>query len=132
MIALRDKPWRRFGAVLAGLAIYLQLALAGLAGAPLAASSTAADRLAEHALCLAGAAGERQQLPGDPAPVAPAHDHTLFCCLWHSPAGPAPDAARLPVPVAYAVAALREAAGSSLVPGPRRGPGNARAPPTPV
>src|SRR5215472_9700510 len=119
MIALRDKPWWRFGAVLAGLAIYLQLALAGLAGVPLAAGSAATDGLAEHALCLAGASDQRQQPPGDPAPVAPAHDHTLFCCLWHSPAAPAPDAAHIPVPVAYVVAAPQESGGPSLAPGPR-------------
>ena len=68
--------------------------------------------------------------PADNAPVAPAHDHGALCCLWHTLPGVAPQAALAPLPVAYAARrAPTSPATPPFIPGPRRGPANARAPP---
>jgi hypothetical protein len=128
MNGMRDRRMMRFGAFVVGIALYLQLAIVG-AGALPATSAVTADALAEHALCLASGGGAPAQ-PADDAPAAPIHDHTLFCCLWHSLPGIPPQTAQAAVPVAYAIAALTERDGSALIPGPHRGPANARAPPT--
>jgi len=131
MIGLRDPGMRRFGASLAGLALYLQLALAGSGMLPLATAGEPADAIGGHALCLAGDGGAAQPAaPADRAPIAPAHDHTAFCCLWHPLPGVAPQAAMAPLPIAYDSIALTERGDAAFIPGPRHGPANARAPPT--
>ena len=129
MNALRDSSVRRLSVALAGLALYLQLAFAGPGMLALAAPSTSFNQLDAHALCLAGG-GEAQPQPADNAPGAPAHDHTLFCCLGHLLPGVAPQAASTSLPVSYAAAALVEPGGAALVAAPRHKPANARAPPT--
>lgn len=131
MIRLRDKSWRRVGASLAGLALYLQLAFASLGMLAATAPAGPADALAEHALCLAAQDGAAQpSAPADPAPAAPTHDHGAFCCLWHSLPGVQSVAAAVPLPVAYARLARLDAGETAFIPRPRRGPANARAPPT--
>jgi len=131
MIGPRDKSLRRFGAALAALALYLQLAFAGGGMLALAAPDETGGALGGHALCLAGESGApAPAAPADSVPIAPAHDHAALCCLWHPLPGVAPQAALAPAPVAYGGVALSERADASFIPGPRRGPANARAPPT--
>ena len=130
MIALRDKPLKIFGASLAGFALYLQFVFAGWGMLTLATPGEPADALGAHALCLADAGNPPQ--PAGPAkgtPTAPAHDHLAFCCLWHSMPGVAPQTALLPQPVVYAAIGHDEPGDLALIPGPPRGPANARAPP---
>jgi hypothetical protein len=129
MIGLRDKRMRRFGAAIAGLAVYLQLAFAswGLLALPMISDPT--DVLGGHALCLAGATDASRPAPADPGPVAPAHDHFAFCCLWHSMPGLTPQAALTAVPVAYAAAMTAEGSTTVFHAAPLRGPAEARAPP---
>jgi hypothetical protein len=128
MHALCDRSVRRLTAAIAGLALYLQLAFAGPGLLTIGAPGDPIASLAEHALCLAAQTGGSQQ-PADDAPAVPAHDHSLFCCLWHPLPGVAPQAAQATRPVAYAIVAVAERAGSASRPGPYRGPANARAPP---
>jgi len=129
MNVLRDRSVRRLSAVLAGLALYLQLAFAGPGMLAHAAPSDTIGALAEHALCLAGESGTKPQ-PADDTPALPGHDHTLFCCLWHPLPGVAPQAAAAPLPVAYATVAHSEFSVLPITAGPLHGPANARAPPT--
>ena len=129
MMGLRDIRLRRLGAALAGAALYVQLAVVGF-GLPLVASQQPADGFGEHALCLADAGAAPPASPADSGPAAPAHEHGIFCCLWHSPAAVAPQAALLPQPVAYAATECRTPSLHVFVPGPRRGPLNPRAPPS--
>lgn len=131
MHALRDNWVKRLTAVIAGLALYLQLAFAGPGTLALAAPGDPVTALAEHALCLAAQTGNAQQQPADNSPATPAHDHdhALFCCLWHAQPWVASQAALAPLPVAYAPVAHVEWGDSPLIPGPHRGPANARAPP---
>ena len=127
MIGLRDKRMRRFGAAIAGLAVYLQLAFASWGMLALPTAVDPSDALASHALCLAGDSASRTP----PAvPVAPAHDHFAFCCLWHSLPGITPQAALTLVPVTY-IAVAHDAGGATVFhTGRPRGPAEARAPPT--
>ncbi|HXC30725.1 MAG TPA: hypothetical protein VNV38_22430 [Stellaceae bacterium] len=127
---MRDIRVMRFGAFVAGIALYMQLAIVG-AGALPATSAVTADALGEHALCLSGGGGIPAQ-PADSAPAAPTHDHTLFCCLWHSLSGVAPQTAPAAVPIAYAIVAPSDIGDAALIPGPPHGPANARAPPVPA
>ena len=124
MIGMRDKSWRRFGAALTGLALSLQLMLSSL-GLVNAASADPPAAFSGHALCLAGGGNQ----PVD-APAVPVHNHAGFCCLWHQISGVEPVAAALPVPIVVAYAAPIERDIAAFTPGPRRGPANARAPPT--
>lgn len=123
MIGLRNKSWRRFGASLTGLALGLQLMLSSL-GLVIAASTNPAEAFAGHALCVAGGATS----PAD-APSVPAHAHFGFCCLWHQISGIQPVAATVPIPVAFAYVGPSEQSLAAFIPGPQRGPANARAPP---
>ena len=127
MHALRDSSVRGLTAVIAALALYLQLAFAGPGMLTLGASSDSAGLLAEHALCLAGGGGQPQ--PADNAPAAPAHDHGTFCCLWHPLPGVTPLAAAAPLPVSYASIAQSEPGIATLISELRHRPANARAPP---
>lgn len=129
MLGLRDKRMRRFGAAIAGLAVYLQLAFAswGMLALPTASDPTAA--LSAHALCLAGDPGTSRTPPADTGPVAPAHDHFALCCLWHSLPGVTPEAALTPVPVAYTAVTAAEGRATVFHTAPPRGPAEARAPP---
>jgi hypothetical protein len=130
MIALRDRPVKIFGATLAGLALYLQFVFAGWGMLALATPGEPADALGEHALCLAAESGTPQPAaPLGDHPAAPAHDHLAFCCLWHSMPGVAPQAARVPQPVAYAAVGHDEPGDAALIPGRPHRPANARAPP---
>jgi hypothetical protein len=128
MHALRDSSVRRLSAAIAGLALYLQLAFAGLGALPPIAAGATADALGGHALCLVDESGSDKQ-PANNAPTAPAHDHTLFCCLWHPLPGVAPQAATAPLSVSYANVAPSEFGVAALIPSPRHRPANARAPP---
>jgi len=131
MFALRDKPLKIFGATLAGLALYLQLAFASWGMLAVAAQATPSDALGAHALCLAGRAGEPQQpAPPDGAPIAPAHDHPAFCCLWHSPPAITPTAVPSALPTAYTRIARGTPGDAPFIPGLHRSPANARGPPT--
>jgi hypothetical protein len=125
MIGLRTKTWRRFGTSLAGLALGLQLMLSSLGLAMTAAAADPADAFGGHALCLAGGA----TLPAGEAP-APAHNHFALCCLWHQLPGLQPVAATAPVPVAFIHVTSSQPHLAAFIAGPRRGPVNARAPPT--
>jgi hypothetical protein len=130
MIALRDRPAKIFGATLAGLALYLQFVFASGGMLALTAPGEPADALGGHALCLAAESGAPQPAaPTGDQPAAPAHDHLAFCCLWHSIPGVTPQAALLPQPVAYANIGHDEPGNLPFIPGPPRGPANARAPP---
>src|SRR5271170_8107844 len=130
MIGLRDKSLRRLGASLAGLALYVQLAFAGWGMLATATPGEPADAFGGHALCLAAVDGTTQPAaPTNDVPAAPAHDHAALCCLWHSLPGVTPQAALAPLPVAYAGLAHSEFGNTAFIPGPRRGPVNARAPP---
>lgn len=124
---MRDRRFRRFGAFVAGLALYLQLAFVGAGALPVTAG-VPADALGQHALCLAGG-GNAPAQPADNAPAPPTHDHTLFCCLWHSLPSIAPQTAQAAAPIAYTIVALTKPDSAALTRGPYRGPGNARAPP---
>jgi hypothetical protein len=128
MVGLRTQSLRRFGASLAGLALYLQLTFASWG--MLATPSEPADAFGGHALCLAGIGGTTQPTAPANTPAAPAHDHAALCCLWHALPGVAPQAALAPLPVAYAGIAHSERGDTAFIPGPQRGPANARAPPT--
>jgi hypothetical protein len=131
MIALRDKSWRRFGASLAGLALYLQLAFASLGALALATPADPGDSFGEHALCLAAQAGSPQPAaPTDQGPSAPAHHHAAFCCLWHQLPGVPPVAFLAPQPAVYAGLIHGEPSATPFIPGRPHGPANARAPPT--
>jgi hypothetical protein len=125
---LRGQTVRRVSAAFAGLALYLQLALAGPGMLSLVAPSDSINFLAAHALCLAAQA-ENQQRPADGAPAAPVHDHTLFCCIWHPLPGDTPQAAQAVIPIGYAIVAVNECNEPVLVPGSHHGLANARAPP---
>jgi hypothetical protein len=130
MKRLRRNVWGRFGAALAGTALTLQLAFASW-GMLLTASAATADPFAGHALCLAGLDGATlPAIPADRAPAAPIHDHATLCCLWHPL--PALQASPLltPEPVAFAAIGSGDRSEIPFLPGPRRGPANARAPPT--
>jgi hypothetical protein len=131
MMGLRNKSLRRLGASLAGLALYMQLAFAGWGMLASAIPGEPADAFGGHALCLAGIDGAAQPAaPSDNAPASPTHDHAALCCLWHSLPGITPQAALAPLPVTYAGPAHGEFGDAPFIPGPRRGPANARAPPT--
>lgn len=128
MHALRDSSASRLLAAIAGLALYLQLAFAGPGMLALGDPTGSVGLLAEHALCLAAQTGSDQQ-PADNVPTAPAHDHSIFCCLWHPLPGVAPQAAAALLPVSYASLAPSEPDAAALLSGPRHRPANARAPP---
>jgi hypothetical protein len=131
MIGLRHKSLRRFGAALAGIAVYLQLAFASLGMLAMATPSEPADGFAGHALCLAAAGGTTQSpAPADSIPTTPVHDHLAFCCLWHSTPGFISQLSLVPLPVAYAGIRYRDSDNDTFIPGRQRGPANARAPPT--
>lgn len=130
MCALRDKPLRMFGAALAGLALYLQLAFAGWGMLALAAQDQADGALPVHALCLAGGGEPQPAAPSQGAPVAPAHDHIAFCCLWHSPPAITPSVIPAALPTAYARIAQSNSGDAPFLSGLHRSPANARAPPT--
>jgi hypothetical protein len=129
MIAMRDRQVRRLGVLCAVLALCVQLAFVGLGAPPSAVTEAPVDALGGHALCLAGESGKAPQ-PAGSAPVAPTHDHTLYCCLWHSLGSTAQQAAPTPLPVSYAAVAPVEPGGAALITAPRHKPANARAPPT--
>lgn len=131
MIRLRDLRIGQFAVGLAVLAVYLQLALASWGMLVLAVAGAPTDALGGHALCLGGTSGDTQPTaPANGIPAAPVHDHFAFCCLWHSIPGVAPQASLLPRPVVYAAIGHDEPRDPALIPGPPRGPANARAPPT--
>jgi len=135
MIARRDRSFQRIGATLAGVALYVQLVFAGWGMLALAAAGAPIDALDGHALCLAGDAAALQPAApadGGSSPATPTHDHLAFCCLWHSLPGVAPQARPLPQPVAYAVVVPHGTGDATRLPGPPRGPANARAPPPAV
>jgi hypothetical protein len=125
MKRLRRNAWSQFGASLAGTALALQLAFAswGMLGM----ASAAADPFGGHALCLAGAT---PAVPAGSAPSAPIHDHARLCCLWHPLPAVQASPARTPEPVAFAAIAQQDHSQTPFLPGPQRGPANARAPPT--
>jgi hypothetical protein len=125
MIGMRDKSWRRFGATLAGLALGMQLMLSSFGLMMTAAAAQPADAFGGHALCLAGGAVP----PAGQTPAPPAHNHLAFCCLWHQLSGLQPVAAAVPVPVLAAYVGRGQPRLASFIPGPQRGPANARAPP---
>ena len=129
MIGLRDKGLRRFGAALAGLAVYLQLALASWGMLALATASDSADAFGGHALCLAADDNTSPAPPADTGQKIPAHNHAAFCCSWHSPPGITPQAALTIFPVAYAPVALDATTATVIETAPPRGPAAARAPP---
>lgn len=131
MIRLRDSSWRRFGASLAGVALYLQLAFASWGVLALASTGGPSDAFGGHALCLAAQDGGTQQ-PTAPAgaPAAPLHDHGAFCCLWHPLPAIQALTAETTLPVAYAEITLGDFSSAWFIAGPRREPRNARAPPT--
>jgi hypothetical protein len=131
MSGLRDKALRRLGASLAAFALYLQLVFAGSGMLATAVPTQPADAFGGHALCLAGLEGATQPAaPSDDAPVPPTHDHLAFCCLWHLAPAITPTAAVVVGPIAYAAIGHAETGNDVFIPGPHRGPGNARAPPT--
>jgi len=129
MIGRRDKSWRRFGTLLAGLALYLQLAFASWGA--LATQAEPVDALAEHALCLATQDGSSQPArPADQAPRPPAHHHAASCCLWHQFPGLEPVATPTPQAVPHVKVTRLGLGEATFTPGPRHSPANARAPPT--
>jgi DUF2946 family protein len=128
MICFRDTHWQRFGATLTGLALSLQLLLSSLSLVIAAPGVNAADAFGGHALCLAGGAAP----PAEDTPAAPTQPHLTFCCLWHQLPGIEPAAISPPLPVAFAPIAPNQPSLAAFIPGPRRGPANARAPPTPA
>ena len=86
--------------MLAGLALYLQLAFASWGA--LATQAEPVDALAEHALCLATQDGSSQPArPADQAPRPPAHHHAASCCLWHQFPGLEPVATPTPQAVPH-------------------------------
>jgi hypothetical protein len=91
-----------------------------------AAATQPADAFGGHALCLAGGGTP----PAGEVPAQPAHSHFAFCCLWHQLPGLQPVAATAPIPVAFAYVEPSERGPAAFIPGPQRGPANARAPPT--
>jgi hypothetical protein len=130
MIGWRDKPTRRLGASLGGFALVLQLGFASWSMWAQAAPTGPADAFGGHALCLAATGAATH--PADGAPLAPSHDHTAFCCLWHTLAALHPVVPPAPQPVDYARAARIASGDTPFIPGPSRGPANARAPPAPA
>jgi len=133
MSGLRDKSLRRLGASLAGFALYLQLVFASWGMLATAVPGQPADAFGGHALCLAGVDGASQPTaPSDNTPAPPTHDHLAFCCLWHLTPAITPTIALVPQPVAYAAIGHAETGNGAFIPGPQRGPANARAPPLPA
>jgi hypothetical protein len=128
MIGRRDKSWRRFGTLLASLALYMQLAFASWGA--LATQPEPADAFAEHALCLAAQDGSSR--PADPAPSTPTHHHAASCCLWHQFPGLEPVATPTPQAVPHASVTRLGLGEATFTPGPRHSPANARAPPAPT
>jgi hypothetical protein len=130
MIGLRDKPWRRLGALLTGLGVGLQLVLASFGLLLVAATADPTDAFGGHALCLASDSRAAQPTyPAEGTPGAPAHQHLGFCCLWHQLPGVQPVAMLPAQPIAF-IRVAAEPGMAAFTPGPRRGPANARAPPT--
>jgi len=130
MSGLRDKSLRRLGASLAGFALYLQLVFASWGMLANAVPGQATDAFGDHSLCLAGTEGTAQPTaPSDNAPAPATHDHLAFCCLWHLAPAITPTTVMLPRPVAYAATGQDKSGGDAFIPGPQRGPANARAPP---
>ena len=125
MIDRRDKFLQRFGASLTGFALVLQLVLSSLSLMIAAPPADPAGIFPDHALCLAGGAA----LPTENAPAAPAQTHLTFCCLWHQLPGIEPQAISPLLSAAFAPFAPSQPSLAAFVPGPRRGPANARAPP---
>ncbi len=132
MIGLPDKTLRQFGAALAALAVYLQLAFAGWGMPALPKVGDPAVAFGGHALCLAGDSDASRRTPADTPPTVPAHDHSALCCLWHSLPGVTPQAALAPLPVIYAAVAHDDGRASVFHTGRPRGPAKARAPPIPA
>jgi hypothetical protein len=114
--------------LLAGLALYMQLAFASWGA--LATQAEPADAFAEQALCLAAQAGSSQPVrPADQAPNTPAHHHAASCCLWHQFPGLEPVATPTLQAAPYASVARLGLGEATFTPGPRHSPANARAPP---
>jgi hypothetical protein len=91
-----------------------------------ATAADPADAFGGHALCLAGGATP----PAGETPAPPSHSRFAFCCLWHQLPRLQPVPATAPVPVAFVYVASSQPHLAAFIPGPRRGPVNARAPPT--
>lgn len=119
---------RRVGMLLAGLALYLQLALASSGILASATPASPADAFGGHALCLAGGNNIAPPAPDVPVPTPP-HDHGALCCLWHALLGVAPHAVPAPVPVAYSAIAHSDGRPTVLQTRPSRTPVEPRAPP---
>ena len=102
MIGLRRPFWTQLGASLAGLALSLQLMLAGTG---LLQRAPSADRLVdifgEHALCLASGGTTAPNPVPERSPSDSTHHQFGFCCLWHAVPAIQPTAAQLPRPVVY-------------------------------
>ena len=100
---VRPRRFRRVGAALSVLALWLQLILSGAPGPERhAAAGNPADIavvLDEHAFCLAAARAADGPAEDTPPPFRHDHgeDHGAGCCFWH--AGPSFQAA---VPLAFA------------------------------
>ena len=130
MIGLRRKSWRLYGASVAVLAFCLQVMLSSAGLLALESSTDPIKALASHALCL----GDWQNavppaVPGNTPPGAPAQHHFAFCCLWHQLPGVTPVAMLPAQPTYHARAVSVELRVAAVIPGPRYGPRNARAPP---
>ena len=129
MIGWRDKATRRLGAALGGIAIALQLAFASW-GMWALAPAAPTDAFGGHALCLSAAGAPTQPAqPADGVPLAPHHDHSAICCLWHTLAALNPILPLAPQPIAYARVARLASGDTPFISGPPHGPAKARAPP---
>lgn len=129
MAKSRRRPWFRFGATLAGMALYLQLAFASWSLVTAAPPGGPDNEFHGHALCLAGQIEDAAPAAPAGAPTAPAHVHDALCCLFHPlPAVPTHTAA-VPLPVSYAEIGHSGFRGASPVSTLRHDPRNARAPP---
>jgi len=130
MRGLRHKTWGRFGALVAGTALTLQLAFSSWGMLLTASSAATADPFAGHALCLAGSDGAPPAVPANRQPAAPLHAHDALCCLWHPLSAVQANPVLTPEPIAFAAIGTAGRGEIPFLPGPQHGPANARAPPT--
>ena len=130
MIGFRRPFWTQLGASLAGLALSLQLMLAGTG---LLQRAPSADRLVdifdEHALCLASGGTTAPNPVPERDPSDSTHHQFGFCCLWHAVPAIQPTALLLPQPVVYGDIIGIERPDEPPRARPRQSPHNARGPP---
>jgi hypothetical protein len=127
MTGLRNYFWRRFGTSLTGFALGLQLMLSSLSLVIAGAAADPAAGFDPSAICHTNGESTPANSQG---PTTPAHNHAAYCCLWHQAPAIQPTVAAAAAPTVFAYLLPSQSRPVAFSPNPRRGPVNARAPPT--